>query len=106
MPNRSFKRVFKDEKELDKMLTMRRSGWVQPSLAIFFDVDHTSVYHWCDKMHVGKVSTVNLSFSIPKIMKLVGVKKTGPKNYAEYLSEYRQRHPNLEGYQPQVYVAY
>lgn len=105
MSNRNFKRVFKDRKELDRMLFMRQSGWVQPSLAIFFDVDHTSVFHWCEKMHVGKASIQSLSFSIPKIVKLVGVKKSGPKTYAEYLQEYKDRHPNLEGYDASLLVS-
>lgn len=51
------KLVFVDKKKLDKMLTMRRSGWGYVNLGFMFGTDYSTIYYQCKKAGVKAEAT-------------------------------------------------
>ena len=99
-------RVFKEQNTLEEMLSLRRQGWTYEQLAEKYQVDKSSIYHWCVLYGLdGKVIRVVRDFfhhvhGLPvKITvqeniwiddPIEGKVKKG-KSYKEYLKERDQR---------------
>lgn len=48
-----YPRIFKDESLLNEMLSFRRQGLTYDQLAIVYNVDRTTIKHWCDHYQLG-----------------------------------------------------
>lgn len=91
---RTFKRVFKDQRLMDKMLEMRRQGWTYVSLAFLFNVDHSSIYKWCKIRQIPN-PTITVSIDVPLLISHYGYKSREIKSYAEYRREWENRNSPL-----------
>lgn len=92
---RTFKMIFNDKNKLNEMLELRRLGWTYVSLALIYNVDHSSIYAQCKKRHI-KCPIRPISLDISALLKNIEVNVPKDKSYKDYLKEVRNRRfPNL-----------
>lgn len=91
-------RVFKNKKNLESLIRLRRKGYTLKSLALIFNVDFTSVYHHVkgiksENVLILTLSNIFLTFQVDyiSIIHLLDIHPKQQKTYAEYLAESRQR---------------
>ncbi len=105
-------RVFKNEETLKDMLNLRRKGYTYDQLAEIYNVDRTSIQHWCNIYGLnGQVVQVIRQFyrdnNFEPRMRITVITEHEPesiwqddliegrvnkgKSYADYLKEAKQR---------------
>ncbi len=95
-----YQKKFLDEQTLHEMLSLRRDGWTLKSLALFYGVDHSSIYHLCKKYGVQK-GDETLSFSVIPIVNFIIQVVRKPITYQDFLNQEKkrrkERYPNIHG---------
>lgn len=82
-------RIFKDNKKLQEMLTLRKKGWSATRLANKYKVDHTTILYHCEKQAVTPVGhKETIVFGRPSVTISSGSqakKDKKVKNYKDYI---------------------
>ena len=106
-------RIFKDPVLLNEMLGFRRQGYTYDDLAQKYNVDRTSIKHWCDQYQLGgdilskvrefykeqgvklnrapRILVIDLSLATEWTEDEVGERVHRGKSYQEYLDEEKKR---------------